>query len=186
MNTGTRFICVAALVAWIVLTATARARSEDVYTVKYAEIKPTGDGRYTLQFKEKKVTLDGLLKEMKDQDDDVRLNAVRAIAWPEKWPKKDTKQLIRSLAERLKDDGRGIRYHSAEALSRLGEDALLALDELMEAAKDKSELVRSRALCAVSQIGPKAKAAIPKLITALEDEFEPIAGTAALALGILV
>lgn len=176
MTTQFVAICIAGLTAWY-------AASPGEYTINYTEIKAAGEGRMTFQFKEKKVSLIVLLNDLKNPDEDVRMRAARAISRPEKWPKKDTQALVRALAERLSDEIPELQYHAADALSRVGEDAVLAVDELMEAASDKSALTRSRALLAVSKIGPKAKTAVPNLINSLDDELDPIRGAAALALG---
>lgn len=159
------------------------AFADDKYTIKFVEVTPVGGGKSRIQFKEKSVGLDDLLKELKSDDRDVRLQALRAIYWPDKWPQKDAKALLKGLGERLKDKDDAIRFHAAQVLAYSGPQCVAVLPALMEAATDKDDLTRSRVLGAIAQIGPKAKPAIAVLVRALGDASPPIAGIASDALG---
>jgi HEAT repeat protein len=159
------------------------AGADERYTVRYADIKYVGNGHYSLQFKEKKVTLGELQEALRSDDPRRRRDALRAIQWPEDWRKQDRATLIKMLGERLKDDDPGLRFTAAESLGYVGTDAVAVLPALTKAAKDKELLVRHRALGAIARIGPKAKKAVPDLINALADENRSIAEVASLALG---
>src|ERR1019366_2237679 len=169
----------------MVLSAALQAdagQSED-YTIRYGEIKPIGNGFYSLQLKEKKVTLEQLLKEMKAPERTTRLDAVRAVELPKDWPKKDRGDLIKALGECLTDQDVAVRYAAGEILGcDVGPDAIIVLPRLLEAVKDEEPFVRRFALRAIAKIGPKAKDAIPVLVKALDDENKFIRRDAAHAL----
>jgi HEAT repeat protein len=177
-----RAVCIAAFAVGGVCEMMATVRADEPYTIKHADIKPVAGG-YSLQFTEKKASIEELLSELKVDNLDTRKDAIRAIQWPEHWPAKDRKALIEALGDRLKDSDAGIRFTAAESLDYVGTDAVAVLPALMEATKDENDLIRSRAIGAISKIGPKAKPAIPVLITRLGDKQKLIAGFAADALG---
>jgi len=171
------------MIGWWGIAIVVTARPEGEYTIKNAEIKPAGNGRYSLQLKEKMVGLGQLLNELKSKERESRLNALRAIAWPEDWPKNDSGALIKVLGDCLKDKEVSVRYHAVDALSRVGPECVAVLPALMVTAKDKEALIRGQALRAIGKIGPEAKPAIPGLIDSLDDEQHLIAGLASHALG---
>jgi HEAT repeat protein len=74
----------------------------------------------------------------------------------------------------LKDEGRGVRYHAAEALDQIGPDAKDAVPALVEGLKDENINVRRYAAGALGQIGSNAKEAVSALVQALKDNNDVV------------
>lgn len=83
----------------------------------------------------------------------------------------------------LEHEDKQVRHEAANVLSRLGAEALPALDALMKAATDGESIVRNSAIVAIGDIGPAAAAAVPLLIEALHDEKQGARQFAATSLG---
>jgi len=76
-----------------------------------------------------------------------------------------------------------VRSTAAEALGKIGPDAVPAVPSLMTALKDQEAFVQIAAAEALGQIGPTAAQAVPSLMTALKDKDVSVQSAAAKALG---
>ena len=74
----------------------------------------------------------------------------------------------------MKDEGRDVRYHAAEALDQIGPDAKDGVPALVEGLKDENINVRRYAAGALGQIGSNAKEAVSALVQALKDNNDGV------------
>ena len=74
----------------------------------------------------------------------------------------------------MKDEGRDVRYHAAEALDQIGPDAKDGVPALVEGLKDENINVRRYAAGALGQIGSNAKEAVSALVQALKDNNDVV------------
>jgi HEAT repeat protein len=151
-----------------------------------------------------------LIKALKDEDGQVRHNAVLAlwnIGSESSVPAlvevlRDSNALVRAdaavalrqvgpqakgvvpaLVRNLNDEDDWVRVTTAEVLGDIGPAAELAVPALIDALKDPDVRVRRAAACALGQIGPAARPALPALSAALKDEDAGVSGQAAEAMG---
>ncbi len=110
-----------------------------------------------------------------------RRDAGGPIAWPpvSEWGLKETAadalariggDAVTQLIGALHDPEPQVRLQAVRALARIGPDAAPAVAALTERLTDSDLLVRQNAARALGQIGPAAKSAIPQLIQALQTE----------------
>ena len=103
------------------------------------------------------------------------------IAWPpvSEWGLKEMAadalarigaDAVPELVSALNDSNPQVRLQAARALARIGPDAAPAVQALTEHLTDVNPLVRQNAARALGQIGPRAKSAVPDLIRALQPE----------------
>ncbi len=116
---------------------------------------------------------------LKDEDSDVRSNAVAAL---------DeicdlAKDAVEALSIALKDKNQRMRRNAAKALGQIGISVKDAVEALSTALKDKDSDVRYNAVQALDKIRDTAKDAVPALIIALKDEDLHVRARAAEALG---
>jgi uncharacterized protein (TIGR03067 family) len=87
------------------------------------------------------------------------------------------------LREALKDENRGVRAKSADALQQIGPLAWDALPELVAVLnEDPDAYVRQRAAAAIGSLGPLAKEALPALTKAAECKDKELASAAQAAI----
>lgn len=91
----------------------------------------------------------GLIKALKDKDEDVRRDSAEALG------KIRDKRAVEPLIEALKDKDEGVRKDSAEALGKIGDPS--AVEPLIGALKDVDPYVRKAALDALKKIAKQAK-----------------------------
>jgi len=113
-----------------------------------------------------------LIKQLQDQDVNVRMNAVRAlmlIGTPAaiKAAEGATPFLIQQLQN---DQDKWVRMLAAMALSAVGEGTKDAVPALIQAVQDQDVSVRYYAAYALGKIGQDAKDAVPALIQALQND----------------
>lgn len=114
------------------------------------------------------------VKALKDEDEDVREAAVKALGEIGS----DAEEAVPALIEAVDDDY--LAWEAVNALGRIGgESALRALSEALLSDEDMG--VRMRAAMALRRIGDRD--AVPALIKALADEDEYVRVSAAAALG---
>ncbi|WP_375329448.1 HEAT repeat domain-containing protein [Microcystis sp. BLCC-F210] len=114
-----------------------------------------------------------LLKALKDSDEDVRGNAVEALA------EIGTETAIAGLLKALKDSYFSVRWKAAEALGKIGSETVIP--GLLKALEHSDEDVRRKAAEALGKIG--SETVIPGLLKALKDSDKYVRGNAAEALG---
>ena len=170
----------AALVLVAAISSTALAQEK--YTIRYVEIAPLGNGTTTVRFVEKEADSKEVLKELKSSDKYRRLDALKAVEYPESWAKADRKAIIEAIGERLTDDDPAVRYRASKALEYVGPDAASVLPALMKAAENDESLIKLNAIGAIGIIGPSSKPAIPLLQKLLDSDERFIAMYAADAL----
>jgi len=100
-----------------------------------------------------------LLKALEDSDEDVRGNAVEALA------NIGSETAIPGLLKALEDSHEYVRRKAAEVLAEIGSETAIA--GLLKALEDSHEYVRGKAAFALGNIGTET--AIPGLLKALED-----------------
>jgi len=105
------------------------------------------------------VKLGELLKALEDSDEDVRGNAVEALA------NIGSETAIPGLLKALEDSHEYVRRKAAEVLAEIGSETAIA--GLLKALEDSHEYVRGKAAFALGNIGTET--AIPGLLKALED-----------------
>ncbi|MDB9505987.1 HEAT repeat domain-containing protein [Microcystis aeruginosa CS-338/01] len=110
---------------------------------------------------------------LKDSDEDVRGNAVEALA------EIGTETAIAGLLKALKDSYFSVRWKAAEALGKIGSETVIP--GLLKALEHSDEDVRRKAAEALGKIG--SETAIPGLLKALEDSDWYVRSNAAEALG---
>jgi len=115
----------------------------------------------------KKINTPEAQKALKDEDENVRMQAARALGYIVP----DAKEAVPYLIEVLKDTDEEVRRSAAEALKNIN------TSEAKNALKDKSEFVH-----ALENIVHDAKAVVPTLIEALKDEDKEVHKNAAKAL----
>ena len=104
-----------------------------------------------------------------------------SLSWPplSEWGLKETAadalsrigaEAVPALIAALRDPDAPVRLQAARALSRIGPEAAPAVPALTAALSDHDVLVRRNAARALGQIGPAAKHAVPELIRALGSE----------------
>ena len=113
-----------------------------------------------------------LIKQLQDQNVDVRMNTVRAlgkIGTPEAI--KAAEDAIPFLIQQLQNDqDKWVRMLAAMALGPIGEGAVNAVPALIQALQDQDVSVRYYAAYALGKIGQDAKDAVPALIQALQND----------------
>jgi hypothetical protein len=124
----------------------------------------------------KEVTPDSVAKAMKDEDPDIREEAVDVLAEME-----DEKSIVDLSSLLLNDKDSEVRQRAAEALGDLEDER--AVDSLIKALKDKDAAVRETVVDALSQIG--GQKVLRPLRDALRDEDEDVREAAAAALEFL-
>jgi hypothetical protein len=87
--------------------------------------------------------IQGLLRALKDEDRNIRLQAVIALSW-----KKET-SAVDALITALSDEEDYVRWNAVEGLGRIRDEKVI--DPLIEAMKDKRELVQIAAAKALRQ-----------------------------------
>ncbi|GAB4472492.1 MAG: hypothetical protein OHK0037_32390 [Elainellaceae cyanobacterium] len=115
----------------------------------------------------------GLLKALKDLDDNVRWRAAKALGTI------GSDAAVSGLLEALKDPDDNVRWRAAKALETIGSDA--AVPGLLEALKDPDDSVRRRAAKTLETIG--SDAAVSGLLEALKDPDDSVRWSVAEALG---
>jgi HEAT repeat protein len=131
-----------------------------------------------------------LLTYFDDQDDNVRLVAVRAVGLLASAPDtQDVAAVAARLIRRLDDTNPGVRYAAILALTNLGTGSEEAVPALMTTLRDSSSssgedsiLLEQSAVFLLGKIGAKAKPAIPVLDTILNDKTSPTRALAGIAL----
>ncbi len=121
------------------------------------------------QTQEQKV--EKLIKELQDQNVNVRMNAVRAlvlIGTPEAI--KAAEDAIPFLIQQLQDQDKWVRMLAAMALGSIGEGTKDAVPNLIQVLQDQDVSVRYYAAYALGKIGKDAKDAVPTLIQALQND----------------
>ena len=125
-----------------------------------------------------------LIKQLQDQNVDVRMNAVRAlgkIGTPEAI--KAAEDAIPFLIQQLQNDqDKWVRMLAAMALGPIGEGAVNAVPTLIQALQDQDVSVRYYAAYALGKIGEGAVNAVPTLIQAFQDPHATVRQGAAEAL----
>ncbi len=121
--------------------------------------------------RKRKKNIDGLIRDLKDEDEGVRDAAVKALV-------NIGEPAVEPLIEALKDGNANFRYMAAEALEEIGDRR--AVEPLIEALKDKDFTVRGMAASALGNI--KDARAVEPLIKALKDEGRTVRSSAAEAL----
>lgn len=120
-----------------------------------------------------------LMKQLRDQDVDIRKHAVWAL-----WRMgPQAKAAVAVLAEVSRDDNNDLRAFAVAALGKIGPAAGGAVPALIERLQDSDAKMRKSAAYALGSIGPAAKHAVAALIATLKDEEDPVRETAAWALG---
>ena len=107
----------------------------------------------------KKGDIDGLIRALRHEDEEVRLEAAEALG------EIGDSRAVEPLIQALKDEDDDVQWGAAEALGKMGERAV---EPLIQALKDKN--VRSLATFALGEIGDSR--AVEPLIQALKDEDE--------------
>lgn len=106
-----------------------------------------------------------LTTQLKDEDEDVRYDAVKALEGMG-----DTaKEAVPALTEALSDQDPKVRYRAAKALSKIGANAA-AVPALSEALKDNNPDVVYYAAKSLEALGTDAEPAVPGLIQALQSK----------------
>lgn len=131
--------------------------------------------------------VDALIEALKNEDDSVRMDAVRDWAYQDI----SDPRAVDALIGALKDEDEDVRNYAAYALGDISDQR--AIDALVGALKDQSEYVRQAAASALGDIGSKTRwegmtflnstKAIDPLIEALKDDCEWVRQSAAVALG---
>jgi HEAT repeat protein len=94
------------------------------------------------------------------------------------------KKALPALIKALHDSDPGVRHQVAWDLGNLGPEASLAVSDLIKASRDKHMMTRWAAVWALARLGPAAeKKAIAALQKALKDEDPGVRGEAASGLG---
>jgi len=93
------------------------------------------------------------------------------------------KSAVGVLIDGMKSDRASVRWDSAVALGQIGADARAAVPQLIAMLDDKDPIYRTQAATSLGQIGPGAKEAVPALIKALKDRYYTVRQFAAQALG---
>ncbi len=131
--------------------------------------------------KKEEKEIEKLIKQLKDEDEDVRWEAALALVMIDEKAEKAVPALIVAL----KDEAENVRRSAARALGMIGEKADEAVPALIEALKDEERRVRFAAARALGMISEKAEKAVPVLIVALKDEAENVRRSATRALGMI-
>ena len=125
-----------------------------------------------------------LIKQLQDQNVDVRMNTVRAlgkIGTPEAI--KAAEDAIPFLIQQLQNDqDKWVRMLAAMALGAVGEGTKDAVPDLIQALQDQDVSVRYYAAYALGKIGEGAVNAVPTLIQAFQDPHATVRQGAAEAL----
>lgn len=77
---------------------------------------------------------------------------------------------VPALIQALRHENRDVRIQAARALARIGSRAKQSVPALVNALYDVDETVRRTAARALGQLGPEARAAIPDLVAVLEED----------------
>ena len=125
-----------------------------------------------------------LIKQLQDQDVNVRMNAIRAlmlIGTPAAI--KAAEGAIPFLIQQLQNDqDKWVRMLAAMALGPIGEGAVNAVPTLIQALQDQDVSVRYYAAYALGKIGEGAVNAVPTLIQTFQDPHATVRQGAAEAL----
>ncbi|NET08143.1 MAG: HEAT repeat domain-containing protein [Symploca sp. SIO2B6] len=92
-------------------------------------------------------------------------------------------QAVPALIEALHNDDRQVRWRAASALGQIGAEAAPAVPELIARLQDEDEYVRRISVYALGEIGAEAAPAVPQLIEALQDKDRNLRVISAYALG---
>ncbi len=123
-----------------------------------------------------RAAIPALTESLKDDDDQVRLAAVRAVGSMNP----DAKlAMVPALTTMLKDKDQQVAMDAAWTLGEIGPPAIPALTQLL---KDKDSRIRWNGAVALAEIGPKAKAALPALTELLKDNDSDLREAAAKAI----
>ena len=114
-----------------------------------------------------------VIKQLKDEDEGVRVRAAEAPG------EIGYKRAFETFIKLLKDKDKGVRWRAAEALGKIGDER--AVEPLIEVLEDEDFSVCSAAAEALGRIGDRR--AVQPLIEALKDEDEVVRDAAAWALG---
>lgn len=90
------------------------------------------------------------------------------------------KDAVGPLTAALRDPNPQMRLNATRALARMGATAVDAVPALTQALRDSNEDVRQGAARALGQIGPEASAAIPDLIEAMRTPKEETQASASM------
>lgn len=117
-------------------------------------------------------TLSMLAERLSDEDTQVRLSAMKALA-------RKGRDAVEPLTAQLRASDPGVRSRAAETLGDLQRNGSSAVPPLIEALKDSEPAVRAAAARALGKIGPEATSAVPALRDAAKDSDVTVAARAA-------
>jgi HEAT repeat protein len=113
--------------------------------------------------------VDGLVKQLKDKDSDVRRKAAKELAnaGPE------AKPAVPMLIAALKDSDLFVRRFSAQALGAIGEEAKSAIPALEKVIKDGNEKkeVQEAAVAAIGKMGSGSVEILSKIVKDLDNDI---------------
>jgi HEAT repeat protein len=113
--------------------------------------------------------VDGLVKQLKDKDSDVRRKAAKELAnaGPE------AKAAVPMLVAALKDSDLFVRRFSAQALGAIGEEAKSAMPALEKIIKDGNEKkeVQEAAVLAIGKLGSGSVEILGKIVKDLDNDI---------------
>jgi len=97
----------------------------------------------------------------------------------------DHKELVSALVDILEDNDADVRASAAQALAKIGRQAIDPLVSILKD-KDKSAGLRANAAYILGQIGPQAREALPPLTKALKEGDKELRKRAAFAIANIV
>ncbi len=124
-----------------------------------------------------------LIEALKDPESKVRYQSLSALGNFMYNPNPpDLGAIIPTVTELLRDADRGIRWHAALMLGKIGPRSRAAIPLLTQILSDEDDTVRTYAAYALGEIGPESKVAGPALIKLLKDQDPNVRESAAKAL----
>jgi HEAT repeat protein len=106
-----------------------------------------------------------LIQQLKDEDEDVRYRAAKAL----EDRGEAAKPAIGALSEAAQDQDPKVRYRAVKAISKIGANAA-AVPALAQALQEDNSEIVYYAAKSLEELGADAKPAVPSLIKALQDK----------------
>lgn len=167
--------------------------------------------KYQVELGEKEAVIETLLKQLTDENSDVREGAVSALRQlgnssqtvvdallpllTDEHPRVrgwaaialgelgNSSQVVNTLLQTLTDENSFVRQMAASSLSNLGKGSQTVVDALLQCLQDKDDSVRGNVTFALGWLGNSSQAVVDTLLLLLTDEYNYVRANAASSLG---
>jgi HEAT repeat protein len=135
--------------------------------------------KYQVELGEREAVIETLLKQLTDEDSDVRRKAAEALGELGK----GSQTVVDALLKTLTDENPSVRYHAVSALRWLGNSSQTVVDAVLETLTDEDSAVRQMAVNVFNNLGKGSQTVVDAMLQCLQDKDDSVRGNATFALG---